>query len=94
MSSKQEYEVRQEVKLFAEQMEKRLQAHDNRPGWRNEQNDYLYVLMHAKVELMGVTSPSEKELILKLATDIANFAMMIHDNTCKKELQSKYKETN
>ncbi|MBC2292955.1 hypothetical protein HCC36_06880 [Listeria booriae] len=78
-------EVRQEVKLFAEQMEKRLQSHDDRPGWKNEQVDYLYALLLSKVDKLGDTSSSNKEKKLKLTADIANFAMMIHENMSREE---------
>ncbi|MBC2163442.1 hypothetical protein [Listeria booriae] len=78
-------EVRQEVKLFAEQMEKRLQDHDDRPGWKNERTDYLYALLLSKVDKLGVTNDSSRESNLKLTADIANFAMMIHDNIRREE---------
>ncbi|MBC2258870.1 hypothetical protein [Listeria booriae] len=78
-------EVRQEVKLFAERMEKRLQAHDDRPGWKNERTDYLYALLVSKVDKLGITNDSSRESNLKLTADIANFAMMIHDNMSREE---------
>lgn len=78
-------EVRQEVNVFAEQMEKRLQSHDDRPGWKNEHVDYLYALLLSKVDKLGDTSISDKEKNLKLTADIANFAMMIHDNMSREE---------
>ncbi|MBC1229779.1 hypothetical protein HCB21_02960 [Listeria booriae] len=77
--------VRQEVQNFAYEMEKRLQAHDDRQGWENEPDVYLYDLLVSKVEKLGVTDFSDREAHLKLTTDIANFAMMLNDNMHRKE---------
>ncbi|MBC2190516.1 hypothetical protein [Listeria booriae] len=77
--------VRQEVQNFAYEMEKRLQSHDDRPGWKKEPDAYLYDLLVSKVEKLGVTDFSDREAHLKLTTDIANFAMMLNDNMHRKE---------
>lgn len=84
----EQIEVRSEILKFAEQMEKRLQAHDDRPGWKNEPNSYLYTALLSKVETLGVTDFCEKETHLKLATDIANFAMMLYDNVSREEREN------
>ncbi|MBC1913102.1 hypothetical protein [Listeria booriae] len=78
-------EIRSEVLGFAEQMEKRLQSHDDRPGWKKEPDAYLYDLLVSKVEKLGVTDFSDREAHLKLTTDIANYAMMLNDNIRRKE---------
>ena len=72
--------MRDEVRQFAELMEKRLQDHDDRPGWKDASADYLRELMyHQTVKLDHAIEAEDPPLIAKYAADIANFAMMITD---------------
>ncbi|MHB8124688.1 MAG: hypothetical protein ACYDEJ_03425 [Desulfitobacteriaceae bacterium] len=81
-------EPREPVKWFAEQMEDILRKNDHKTGWHDYSNAFLlfrlrqstqeldYSLRHRSQTLI----PSADEIIRE-ATDVANFAMMIADNT-------------
>lgn len=87
--------VRPEVKWFAEQMEKRLAENDWQPGWKHADVFHLYEkLKHNTVHLylalrrfteemridcFGEDFYAERERVIKQATDVANFAMMLAD---------------
>lgn len=78
-------EVRESVKWFAEQMENKLKENDKKGGWddcniywliqriREETNELLSAVNLNRD--LGVT----KESIIREASDVANFAMMIAD---------------
>ena len=86
---------RPEVMRFALEMEKKLRANDHKGGWENENYSYLFdgITREAKelenvLDSIGIfesTNPKiskEKKLeIIGECADIANFAMMIFDNT-------------
>lgn len=77
-------QLRESVRWFAGEMEKKLKAHDDRPGWKK---DHFEVLFHRLVEeanelaecLHPVNTLGTTRLI-KEAADVANFAMMLADN--------------
>lgn len=74
--------VRKEVKGFAEQMEKVLQANDYKGGWRNCTIEDLYARLLDEIsELQSEINYREQDVnaIAQECIDIANFAMMIAD---------------
>lgn len=85
-------EGEREVPVFARAMQARLDEHADRPGWNDEDPEWLMDRMKEKVvDLDALLSPiagkvpwavldeEEKALILKKAADASNFAMMIAD---------------
>lgn len=79
--SREREAIRPEVLAFARIMEAKLRAHDDRPGWKEDQVGAL--LLRAIEELDEVrdawqTGRSSKEMAAE-AADVANFAMMIAD---------------
>ena len=77
--------MRSEVYRFAVEMERNLQKHDNRPGWKDESSDYLLERLREELEELQAaidhTDDGRETRILKEAADVANFAMMIADIT-------------
>ncbi len=72
--------MREVVKWFAEQMEAKLQKHDDRGGWHQCEQGWLLVrLTDEAVELMEAIKKSDREAVISEAADVANFAMMIAD---------------
>jgi len=75
-----EYKLRPEVGAFAALMEAELRKHDDRPGWKKEDVQWLFGrLKDESVELITAIAKHEPEAIAKEAADVANFAMMIAD---------------
>ena len=74
-------DVRFVVRLFAEAMEKRLAQNDSKSGWEGCDVEYLLEALDEEVqELKNALITEKPKRILKEATDIANYAMMIADN--------------
>jgi len=84
--------MREEVKSFAEKMEKALQEHDKdrgSDGWKNEDTGWLFDRLLDEVsELRNAFAVTdydnyptqvEREKINKECVDVANFAMFIVD---------------
>ena len=83
--------VREPVRWFAEQMERKLAAHDDREGWgecivgwlMNRMTEEAEELRHAWIDARCAdrdrTDP-EWDNVIDEAADVANFAMMIADN--------------
>lgn len=73
--------LRSEVKAFAENMEKILKSKDaeHPRGWESDTLEDLFceVERHATGLLYAVIVSKNNEMIIKKATDVANFAMMI-----------------
>lgn len=79
--------LRPKVRFFAAAMERELRAHDDRPGWKDEEPcwllgrlydeaDELFDLVHdLRYRGNGTIAPR----ILGEAADVANFAMMLAD---------------
>jgi NTP pyrophosphatase (non-canonical NTP hydrolase) len=77
-----EDEMRDEVKAFAEIMERELKANDRKPGWKHDDPTALLVRLREEADEleMALTPPVERAAqIAKEAADVANFAMMIAD---------------
>lgn len=76
-------EPREEVKKFAQEMEKQLQANEHKGGWK-KCNDYLLYkgIEHNARELVQTLMMAEgnKADIIRRCANIANYAMMIADN--------------
>ena len=76
--------LRPEVLRFAENMEKKLREHDDRPGWKDNAPEALLARLRQETDeldeaiasRMQTTSSSE---VMDEAADVANFCMMIHD---------------
>jgi len=74
---------RQAVELFADAMERELQANEHKGGWQGCDKDYLIMRLREETrELIVVLRDPEGTLdtITAEAADVANFAMMIADN--------------
>ena len=85
--------MREEVKKFAEEMEKVLHENDNKGGWKDCNITYLYNSLNTEIE--GLKYLIESKLIDKIdqfnsvqnyakniqkeLIDIANYCMMIHE---------------
>jgi len=81
--------IRKSVKVFAEAMELKLKENDYKGGWHDrsgwDEENFAYLLRRLKeevVELENSAHNSHKE-IKKECVDVANFAMMIFDNSTK-----------
>jgi len=84
---------RPSVKWFTGQMERVLRTKDHRLGWDHSPNSYLFRRLMEEVEELRIElglkckncgyKPKkniDSKKIIKEATDVANFAMMIADN--------------
>jgi hypothetical protein len=82
---KQESEIllRPSVQWFAEQMEITLRVHDHKGGWADCDNEYLMGrLREESQELRACLEVGDSSgRIIRESADVANFAMMIADNT-------------
>jgi hypothetical protein len=75
-----EYKLRPEVAAFAMLMEAELRKHDDRPGWKKENVQWLYSRLIDELQELFVAIPTQVAgTIGKEAADVANFAMMIAD---------------
>lgn len=84
--------LRPEVQRFAEEMEKQLQTLKHKGVWKKCTATFLlkeiqknynalgFPVFVAQVHTLPLLYPEDKENILRRATNIANFAMMIADN--------------
>ena len=85
--------LRPSVRWFAEQMELKLRANDHKGGWADERMRYLMKRLYGEAwELSLVLERSQADTndecldpnIVGEAADVANFAMMVADNTRRK----------
>ena len=72
--------IRSEVQRFAKEMEKQLQANEHKGGWEDCDSGFLMSELEKNFNALWRLQPSDKAGILRRATNIANFAMMIADN--------------
>ena len=73
-------EVREEVKWFAENMERILKTNDWKGGWDECSLSYLFeALKREMVELEEALVNEDAVSVVKECCDVANFAMMIAD---------------
>lgn len=76
--------VRREIKYFARTMEDRLQANDHKGGWKECSLRWLLQRLREETkELQTAMREDAPEWIRKEAADVANFAMMIADNSMR-----------
>ena len=82
MSEEKRY-LRGEVRAFARLMEKKLREHDDRPGWKDCDPEWLLDrLLEEFLELWRAVRLAGEDRdfwVPKEAADVANFAMMIVD---------------
>ena len=71
--------LRKEVRLFAEAMERRLQANDHKPGWKGEAPDALLDRVDDELLELHMAVAAGRGAILLEAADVANFLMMVAD---------------
>lgn len=68
------------VEVFANNMERKLREHDDRPGWEGEPTDYLWSrLLEELFELRQAVESRNTEAIIDECADAANFLMMLAD---------------
>jgi len=77
-------ELRREVRIFAEAMERQLRKHDTTRGTTGWKNDTVASLMeHAEEEygelVWAAAAERPAEEVLAEAADLANMAMMVAD---------------
>lgn len=73
-------DVREEVKWFAGEMEKKLRKNDWRPEWKDAEPEYLLDLFHGHVRKFEQSlCDGNEEKVTQDAADVANFAMMLAD---------------
>ena len=78
--------VRPVVQWFAEHMELRLMENDHKSGWDDESREFLLGRLEANyhslyAKLQGYGSCFDADGTIRKAVNIANFAMMIADNS-------------
>lgn len=81
--------VRAPVRWFAEQMESKLREHDDRDGWYDCDWQWLLSRLRDEVQelqtvlacMSGFGHDQYAKKVINEASDVANFAMMIADNT-------------
>ena len=81
--------LRPSIQWFAEQMERKLRAHDDRDGWAECDYEWLSSRIDDEAKELDIaiwkidTHPTQRNLqaVIDEAADVANFAMMIADNT-------------
>jgi hypothetical protein len=72
--------VREPVRWFATQMERKLRKHDDRDGWGTFRLDQLFERLCEEVDELRLEVERRAGLgIIGEAADVANFAMMIAD---------------
>lgn len=73
--------LRDEVVWFSELMEETLKKNDYKGGWENCDVEYLLQRLELELdELTIATLNGNNEDVIREATDVANFAMMVADN--------------
>jgi len=80
-------EVRSEVEKFAQVMEEKLCKNDHKGGWEDVDSfELLRLLLKEKDELFDALrdTPFNPKDVIKECADVANFAMMIANNTERK----------
>lgn len=91
MGLKGSVEIREEVGLFAVEMEEKLRARDkyNPTGWSQDTVWSLLDRLHDKFEELeeSLGNLDSEELSHSLAVDIGNFAMMIADKNRESEVK-------
>ncbi len=72
---------REEVKMFANAMERQLQYNDHKEHWSNFPQEYLFQRLLEEVSELyeAMNEGLDGEDMLDEAADVANFAMMIAD---------------
>ena len=73
-------DIRPEVAMFAEVMEKQLKANENKGGWKHCDSSFLMKELQRNYDALWSLDYEDKAHILRRAANIANFAMMIADN--------------
>lgn len=72
--------VRESVRWFAEQMERKLKLNDHKLGWKSCRMEYLTKRLGDECgELRRAVVKNEDARVIDEAADVANFAMMIAD---------------
>jgi NTP pyrophosphatase (non-canonical NTP hydrolase) len=72
--------MREEVKEFAQAMEEKLAANDDKGGWDNERIQWLFARLVEEVGELAMALYDEKYTPYEIkseAVDVANLAMMI-----------------
>jgi len=90
--------VRESVRWFVRHMEEKLRENDDRGGWQDSNSSWLLLRLreeaneleealrrHRRTDYGSDTSDSSADDVISECADIANFAMMIADNTCREK---------
>ena len=68
------------VNVFAEEMEKQLQANEHKGDWRDCDSSFLMKELQRNYDELWTLQFNDKTNILRRCANIANFAMMMADN--------------
>ena len=66
------------LKKFTKEMEKQLKANEKKGHWSKQEWGYLYNKILIKAHEVGVANTDKQTK--KACVDLANYAMMLHDN--------------
>lgn len=86
-------ELRPEIQWFAEQMERKLQENDHKPGWKEDSIESLLWTLEGKYSKLylaslftfeGLKREGTYEKLVSELIDVGNYAMMIADNANRK----------
>ena len=85
----EQLELRPEVQWFAQEMEKILRKNDHKGKWQGCGEVELFEFLDNKImtldnALKGYIGRTDWQKVIKEATDLANYAMMIADLARKK----------
>jgi len=78
-----EAKPREQVQWFSKEMEKELLDNDHKGGWDKCDDGYLTWMLKSnliKLSELIFQEPKDVQKVIKEATDVANYAMMIADN--------------
>ena len=78
--------IREEVALFAKQMELELLKNDHKHGWEKDTLAQLFQRLKEEVQEVEDELNSDCQipiLLISELADVANFAMMIHDKVSR-----------
>ncbi|NRF91492.1 hypothetical protein HQN89_10720 [Paenibacillus frigoriresistens] len=80
--------MREQVKWFAEKMESRLAENDHKTGWEDCEREFLLQRLESNFHdlwagLQAHGSFFDAERVIRKATNIANFSMMVADQARK-----------
>ncbi len=82
--------MRTEVEQMAQRMEFALQENDSRDPWQECSQNYLdHMLRKCEEKLQYAVCGNDHGAVIKHATNVANYAMMLADNAARLQNRSR-----